>query len=929
MPKAVSLRLEEGRKTRMTGHIDRDRQWRLALARATSAFLLGMTLSGLSLWLLPFSVPNQILVLVHTLAGVLLFLPMSYYLLTHWLLYRRHQMTHIKLAGYVGLFVLALCNLSGLALSVQAVVGPRISYTWDTVHIVTAFAILAFVAPHILAIVARDRKARLPGMSAHGKGVGLATAASPVAVLLLVYAYVPLRLSEELPPDYSFAFGPDRPFAPSLAVAATGKAYDARLLAGSEGCGTAGCHPQIYAEWQVSAHRYAAMDTAFQAIQLNMARQNGPDSTRYCGGCHDPISLFSGAKNLFTDPSKLTALAGYREGVSCLSCHAIREVDVKGNANFLMGQPTRYLFEIEHDQNPTLTLRLARDFLIRAYPREGALDPGGRLGAARAADFDQDGFTDILALLEDGRALLFPSRGGDFRGSPIPIGEAIDEGAVVVDMDGDGWLDVRTSKGAVLRNRQGSFHGLSESASLRGDNPEVLDLDGDGKLRNLIAGKDGIVRLSEVKKSDRQSFVRIALEGKRTNRQAVGAVVELKTPLPGGADDGDSSRTRTAPPLVPPLPLPLPQAGGEEKRETLLGALTGGTPSLALRYRYEQVEDGSVNTAQASTLRTALGYRTLPYHGVSFFVQAQNVAEIGTSYSPAIVDPSGTRMQQVYGRIDALGSTLDFGRREIAYGDHRFVGDVGWRQNHQAFDALHLSNRSIPRTTLSYTFAGRVIRVDSGEKDMSSHFLNAGVKLRPDLSLEIFGYLLDYDDEKDAPLSSQSYGGKLSGSRAFAGKRRLLFEAQYAKQRDFAANPNRRAADYLHLFGGVGLSERLTVKVGRELLGGSPEKGAFQTPLATLFKFNGWADKFLVTPTGGLIDWYASSEGKLGSFGWAAAYHDFHSDAGSDRYGFELDARAVMTTRWKQSFGLSAAFYRTEGLASDTSKLWFWTEYGF
>ncbi len=354
----------------MANRIDRNHQWSLALARATSAFVLGMTLSGLSLWALPFSVPNQILVLVHTLAGVVLLLPVSYYLLSHWLLYRRHQMTHVKLLGYVGLFVLALCNVSGLVLTVQAVAGPRISNAWDTAHILTTFGILAFAAPHILALAVRDRKARLPGIAAHGKTVALASAAALAGVACLVYAYVPPRLSEEFPPDYSYPFGRERPFAPSLAATATGKAYDSRLLGGSEGCGTAGCHQQIAAEWRVSAHRYAAMDSAFQAIQLNMAKQNGPDSTRYCGGCHDPISLFSGAKNIFTDPEKLTALSGHQEGVSCLSCHAIREVDVKGNANFLMGQPVRYLFEIEHDQNPGALLRFARDFLIRAYPRE-------------------------------------------------------------------------------------------------------------------------------------------------------------------------------------------------------------------------------------------------------------------------------------------------------------------------------------------------------------------------------------------------------------------------------------------------------------------------------------------------------------------------------------------------------------------------------
>ncbi|MFQ5791273.1 MAG: multiheme c-type cytochrome, partial [Acidobacteriota bacterium] len=150
----------------------------------------------------------------------------------------------------------------------------------------------------------------------------------------------------------------------------TGKAYDARLLSGSKGCGTPGCHEEILREWEVSAHRYSAMDAAFQAIQMNMAQQNGPESTRYCGGCHDPISLFSGTKNLYTDPDKLTVLQGYQEGVSCLTCHAVREVDVKGNANYQLGRPQRYMFELEHDAAPGPALRLARDFLIRAYPRE-------------------------------------------------------------------------------------------------------------------------------------------------------------------------------------------------------------------------------------------------------------------------------------------------------------------------------------------------------------------------------------------------------------------------------------------------------------------------------------------------------------------------------------------------------------------------------
>ncbi|HEY7817377.1 MAG TPA: alginate export family protein, partial [Vicinamibacteria bacterium] len=359
------------------------------------------------------------------------------------------------------------------------------------------------------------------------------------------------------------------------------------------------------------------------------------------------------------------------------------------------------------------------------------------------------------------------------------------------------------------------------------------------------------------------------------------------------------------------LLIPLESAAQTRKPEEAASigeALTEGTPSVGLRYRYEMVEDEAYEkNAYASTLRTVLGYRTLPYRGLSVFLQAQNVAAVGNdlfdnrgagdlwngiSDRPAVIDPSQTRMQQAYLRFDAFDTTFDAGRREIAYGDHRFVGDVNWRQNHQTFDAVVLSNRSVPKTTLSYTYAAKVIRIDGGTKDMSSHFANALIVIDPALSLELFSYLLDYDEPEDAPLSSQSYGGKLAFSRTLRGKNRLLFEAQYAKQFDFGANPEERNADYLHLLGGAEISGKVTVKVGRELLGGSAANGAFQTPLATLFKFNGWADKFLTTPADGLVDWYVSGEGKFGFAGWIAVYHDFRADAGSDPYGSELDLRA-------------------------------------
>lgn len=349
----------------------RANEWQHKLLVYTSGLLFFETLTGLSIYLLPFSVPNQIMVLLHTVIGLIFVIPFAWYQIRHWLIYRPMKMYHVKLTGYFALVSAAVSAISGLVLTFQAIFATRISYGWDLAHIISTFALIASLLPHLIAILMRDFKARtaeaLQPVLAAEKKYGLlnllVVGVLFAVVALMVYAYEPVKLVNKLPEDYSFLYGPDRPFAPSLARTSTGDAFDARSLGGSESCGTSGCHEQIVKEWKVSAHRYSAMDPAFQAVQKVMGEQNGPESTRYCGGCHDPISLFSGTKNLFRED--LTSLTGYQEGVSCIVCHGIKETDIKGNANYVITQPGRYMFEMRKGE----TNRFFRDFLIRAYPR--------------------------------------------------------------------------------------------------------------------------------------------------------------------------------------------------------------------------------------------------------------------------------------------------------------------------------------------------------------------------------------------------------------------------------------------------------------------------------------------------------------------------------------------------------------------------------
>lgn len=357
---------------------ERIQEWRSRLAIVVAGFLIFSTLSGLAIWLLPFSIPNQIGVILHTVIGLGFVVPLGWYLVRHWVLYWRKPFSHIQFLGYVSAAVILLCGVSGLVLTYQSAFQTRINYTWDAVHIVTTLALLAFGVPHILLIVIRERKARdlsdnaaFTEAAAHYGKKALWFALSCGALVGMAWlVYRPVRLRNAFPTDYSFKYGKDRPFAPSLARTSSGSAMDAQLLAGSRSCGTSGCHEQIVEEWQTSAHRYAAMDLGFQKVQATMGQQNGPESTRYCGGCHDPISLFSGTKNLFIEATKLTSLEGYQEGVSCLVCHGVRKVDLKGNANYVVTQPPRYMFELEVDRHPSRATRFLRDFLIRSYPRQ-------------------------------------------------------------------------------------------------------------------------------------------------------------------------------------------------------------------------------------------------------------------------------------------------------------------------------------------------------------------------------------------------------------------------------------------------------------------------------------------------------------------------------------------------------------------------------
>ncbi len=344
--------------------------WGDCAGRFTAALLVFLLLTGLGIYLLPFSVFNQHAVLVHTAVGLLFVLPALAYGAKHVGAYARFPSTHVKFSGYAAVGLLLVCTVSGLVLTWQGAAGTRITYAWRMAHILTTFGLLLFLVAHMATPLLRalgGRGAEEVGLRPAARGYARFSAGGALALLLATGALTlgvrPPAMADEFPAGYDATpYEGAGPFSPSLAMTGTGGALDARSFAGSEACGSSGCHQEIYEEWLPSAHRYASMDAGFQAIQSLMAKQNGAVSTRYCGGCHDPISLFSGTKNIGVED--LTSLDGYNEGISCLACHAIQQTDVAGNANYVIERPERYVWE----QREGRVAGFLSNFVLRTYP---------------------------------------------------------------------------------------------------------------------------------------------------------------------------------------------------------------------------------------------------------------------------------------------------------------------------------------------------------------------------------------------------------------------------------------------------------------------------------------------------------------------------------------------------------------------------------
>ncbi|MDQ9091427.1 alginate export family protein [Pseudoalteromonas haloplanktis] len=361
---------------------------------------------------------------------------------------------------------------------------------------------------------------------------------------------------------------------------------------------------------------------------------------------------------------------------------------------------------------------------------------------------------------------------------------------------------------------------------------------------------------------------------------------------------------------------------------------TQSKTTLDFNIRYEGVQqDNILKDASALTISTRLNYTSADYQGFSGVIEFEDSRQLAgvDNYNDAIgnnllysviADPESTELDQAFLQYKSDKLTAKVGRQIIALDNQRYVGHVGWRQDRQTFDAATLNYTATSKINTSYSYINKRNRIFAEAKDLHSndHLLHINYKTELGL-LTGYSYLLEVDE--GTPNSLDTYGLSFKGK-----KDNFAYLAEYASQQ---ANDNGsdHTADYIALEGAYSFNT-VTVKLGGEVLGSDNAQYSFSTPLATLHKFNGWADQFLTTPKEGLVDLYASVSGKVLGGAWSLVYHDYSADEATptvDNLGSEINA--VFTRKFAKNLtvGIKYAAYSAGDVGAgkvDTDKIWLW-----
>lgn len=380
----------------------------------------------------------------------------------------------------------------------------------------------------------------------------------------------------------------------------------------------------------------------------------------------------------------------------------------------------------------------------------------------------------------------------------------------------------------------------------------------------------------------------------------------------------------------------------------------GSSIKVNLRTRYEDVTEDIINaqgektgekTADAWTTRSRLSYQSGAWNGFAFMAEMDNVSEMTNDHDyrtagndplntdkAVIADPVGTEVNQGFISYTTFNNQIKYGRQRLILDNSRFIGNVGWRQNEQTYDGVSWTNKAIRYTNFTYAYIKNVNRVFGednptlGDLHMDSHVLNASYSGFEAGKLIGYAYLLDVNDPiSQLGLSGDTYGVRWQGAVGES----FVYNLEYAQQQNAGA-AKQYDADYALAEGTLNLS-RYSFTLGYELLGSDDGRYGFATPLATLHAFQGWADKFLTTPTAGLEDVYLNVGVTIAGAQAVISYHKFDSDEGSIDFGDEIDlsiSKKFGSVVWTAKYAQYAMGDVTPTI-TDTNKFWLMADWNF
>ncbi len=257
----------------------------------------------------------------------------------------------------------------------------------------------------------------------------------------------------------------------------------------------------------------------------------------------------------------------------------------------------------------------------------------------------------------------------------------------------------------------------------------------------------------------------------------------------------------------PPLPPPPPKASAAMAASTnatpatlastnmvekffggkIPDAIAKGKVNVNVRLRYEQVDQtGLANQSFAPTIRTRVGYTTAPLYGFQAMVEGVNVSDIGPELNynaaganhqgtrPIVADPPLTDLNQAWvGYSYTNLVTAKVGQQVIDLDNQRFIGDVGWRQNEQTFDAAAIGVSPFKDFNLYYGYVWDVHRVfgdvnglptKNDNFDSDSHLINVSYSGWKYGRFVGYSYLLDLSNPAGNNNSCATYGGYFAGA---------------------------------------------------------------------------------------------------------------------------------------------------------------------